>query len=47
MADENLDTNILHGILRRFDDIDVVRVQNIDLTGADDPTVLAWAAAQG
>ncbi|WP_089729056.1 DUF5615 family PIN-like protein [Candidatus Thiosymbion oneisti] len=44
LADENLDANILRGVLRRFDGIDVVRVQDIGLTGADDPTVLAWAA---
>jgi len=44
LADENLDANILRGVLRRFDGIDVIRVQDIGLTGADDPTVLAWAA---
>ncbi len=47
LVDENLDANILRGVLRRFDGIDVVRVQDIGLTGADDPTVLAWAAEQG
>jgi len=47
LADENLDANILRGVLRRFGGIDVVRVQDIGLTGGDDPTVLAWAAEQG
>jgi hypothetical protein len=47
LADENLDANILRGVLRRFDGIDVVRVRDIVLTGGDDPTVLAWAAEQG
>jgi len=28
-------------------DIDVLRVQDAGLTGADDPTILAWAAEQG
>jgi hypothetical protein len=46
LADENLDGNILRGILRRLVGVDIVRVQDIGLTGADDPTVLAWAAEQ-
>ncbi len=47
LADENLDANILRGVLRRLPGIDAVRVQDVGLTGADDPTVLAWAAEQG
>jgi len=47
LADENLDANIVRGILRRFRGIDIIRVQDVGLTGADDPTVLAWAAEQG
>jgi predicted nuclease of predicted toxin-antitoxin system len=46
-ADENLDANIVRGVLRRLDDIDIVRLQDVDLTGADDPAVLAWAAEHG
>jgi hypothetical protein len=46
-ADENLDANIVRGVLRRLDDIDIVRLQDLDLTGADDPAVLAWAADHG
>ena len=46
LADENLDGNVLRGVLRRIHDIDVLRVQDVGLTGADDPTVLAWAAEQ-
>lgn len=47
LADENLDANIVRGILRRLDGVDIVRVQDVDLTGADDPAVLAWAAEHG
>ena len=46
LADENLDNNILRGILRRKPDLDIVRVQDVGLFGKDDPTVLAWAAQE-
>jgi predicted nuclease of predicted toxin-antitoxin system len=47
LADENLDNTIIRGLLRRNPDIDIVRVQDIDLSGEDDPVVLEWAASQG
>lgn len=47
LADENLDGNILRGVLRRVQGVDVVRVQDVGLSGAEDPAVLAWAAEQG
>jgi len=47
LADENLDANIVRGVLRRVHGVDVVRVQDVGLSGVDDPTVLAWAAAHG
>jgi len=46
-ADENFNNNIVRGILRRRRDADLVRVQDVGLSGADDPTVLEWAAEQG
>lgn len=46
LADENLDNNILRGILRRQPNLDIVRVQDVGLFGKDDPTVLAWAAKE-
>lgn len=46
LADENPNNDILRGLLRRRPDLDIVRVQDVGLSGADDPTVLAWAAAQ-
>lgn len=47
LADENLDNTIIRALLRRNPDIDVVRVQDIGLSGEDDPAVLKWAAAEG
>jgi hypothetical protein len=47
LADENLDNTIIRGLLRRDSDIDIVRVQDIGLSGEDDPIVLEWAAEQG
>ncbi|MEM8544115.1 MAG: DUF5615 family PIN-like protein [Cyanobacteria bacterium P01_H01_bin.119] len=47
LADENLDNTIIRGLLRRNPDIDIIRVQDIDLSGEDDPVVLEWAADQG
>jgi predicted nuclease of predicted toxin-antitoxin system len=44
LADENLNANIVRGLLRRLPTLDIVRTQDVGLTGADDPTVLAWAA---
>jgi hypothetical protein len=45
-ADENFNNNIVRGVLRRRPDADFVRVQDAGLSGADDPTVLEWAAAE-
>ena len=45
-ADENFNNDILRGLLRRKPDLDVVRVQDAGLSGADDPTVLEWAARE-
>ncbi len=47
LADENFNNQIVRAILRQNSDIDIVRVQDVDLSGADDPTVLAWAAQEG
>jgi predicted nuclease of predicted toxin-antitoxin system len=45
-SDENFDGDILRGLLRRLPDLDVVRVQDVGLAGAPDPTILAWAAGE-
>ena len=44
LADENFDNDILRGIRRRVAAFDVVRAQDIaEISGVDDPAVLAWA----
>lgn len=40
LADENFNGAIVRGPLRRNPEVDVVRVQDVGLTGSDDPTVL-------
>ncbi len=46
-ADENFNNDIIRGLLRRKPDLDIVRIQDVGLSGADDPTVLEWAAQEG
>jgi hypothetical protein len=45
-ADETLNNDIIRGVLRRQPDLDIVRVQDIGLSSADDPVVLEWAAQE-
>jgi hypothetical protein len=45
LADENFNGDVVRGLLLRQPDLDVVRVQDVGLAGADDPDILAWAAA--
>ena len=45
-ADENFDNDIVRGLLRRKPGVDIVRVQDAGLSGADDPAVLEWAARE-
>ncbi len=46
-ADENFNNDILRGIVRRNPAIDIVRVQDAGLSGAEDPEILEWAARTG
>ena len=46
-ADENLSNDIIRGLRRRQAGLDLVRVQDVGLSGADDSTVLEWAAGHG
>ena len=46
-VDENFNNNIVRGLLRKQPGLDIVRLQDVGLSGADDPTVLAWAAQEG
>lgn len=47
LSDENFRNSIIRGLKRQQVDVDVVRVQDVGLSGADDDTILAWAAEQG
>ena len=47
VADENFNNNILRGVRRRSPHVDLVRLQDVGLSGADDAAVLAWAAEAG
>src|SRR5256885_11264939 len=46
-ADETLNNDILRGLRRMVPEVDVVRVQNVGLAGADDARVPDWAASTG
>lgn len=39
--------HIVNGVLRRLPDVDILRVQDAGLAGADDRAVLEWAAGEG
>jgi hypothetical protein len=47
LTDEDFDCDILRGLLRRLPDLDIVRVQDVGLSGKLDPAVLEWATQQG
>lgn len=47
LADENFNNQIVRGVMRQNPHVDLVRVQDVGLSGTDDPTVLEWAAQQG
>jgi predicted nuclease of predicted toxin-antitoxin system len=44
LADENIDLDLVLGLQRRVESIDIVRVQDVGLRSMDDPTILQWAA---
>jgi hypothetical protein len=46
-ADENFNGAVVRGLVRRFPGLDIVRVQDAGLSGADDPVILDWAAREG
>ena len=47
VADENVDSRVLYGLLLRVPSLDIVRVQDVGLSGVDDQVILEWAAQQG
>lgn len=46
-ADENFNGRIVRGLRRQLPDLDLVRIQDSEISGADDPSVLEWAAREG
>ena len=47
VSDENFNNDIVRGLLRRNPHLDIVRVQDVGLRGAEDPVILEWAAQEG
>jgi predicted nuclease of predicted toxin-antitoxin system len=47
LADENINHDLLRGALRRQPKLDVMLVQAVGLSQADDPEILSWAAREG
>jgi len=45
-ADENFNNDLLRGMLRREPKLDVVRVQDVGLSGASDSVILEWTAIE-
>ena len=45
-SDENFNNDIVRGLQRRKPDLDIIRIQDAGLSGADDPAVLEWAAQE-
>jgi hypothetical protein len=45
-ADENFNGDIIRGLIRRKPNADIVRVQDVGLSGASDAAVLDWAASE-
>jgi hypothetical protein len=46
IADENFNNDILRALDRAVAELDLVRVQDVGLLGADDEVVLSWAAQE-
>ena len=44
VADEDFNHRIVRGVRRKQPDLDIVRVQELGLSGAPDPELLEWAA---
>ena len=46
LADENLNNNIIRALKRRNAELDIIRVQDIGLSGVDDITILETSAIE-
>ena len=47
LTDEDFNGRIVRGLRRRMPELDLVRVQDTEVSGDEDPEVLEWAAAEG
>ena len=47
LLDENFNGKVVRGLRARKPDVDMIRIQDTELYGADDPTVLEGAAKEG
>ena len=47
LADENIEPQLVRGLLRRQPDLDVVSMRDAGLLGWSDPDVLQWASDHG
>jgi hypothetical protein len=47
LTDEDFDNDLLRGLERRMPELDVLRVQDVELSGEPDPIILEWAAREG
>ncbi len=45
-ADENFNDLIVRAVRRRRPDIDLVRIRDTEMRGANDPDILGWAAEE-
>ena len=45
LADENFNNDIVRGVRRRNPGIVILRAQDVGLSGAGDPEILEWSAA--
>lgn len=46
ISDENLHGDIVRGLRRRLPSLDLIRIQDVGLSGIDDPGLLSWASEQ-
>jgi len=46
LADENVNQQLVRGLLRRQPDLDIVQAQDVGLKSMDDSAVLEWAARE-
>jgi predicted nuclease of predicted toxin-antitoxin system len=45
LSDENFNGDIIRGLFLRQPNLNLLRVQDVDLHSCDDPIILAWAAS--